>query len=371
MQVALDARTLSEHFPGISRYIFNLVSFLSFSDEVSLKVLVNRENQDHRLGQLQERGNIRLIPVRSSVFSLRQQLEIPRLLNREAAEVYHSSYFMMPYHFSRTPSIVTVYDIIPLINPTWFRQKTRIPYWIGMFLALKSVSRVLTVSNCSRRDIVGRFPFIQDRIDVIHPGIDSVFRPSEPREVERVRKRYELDKPYILNVGSNRPHKNLGILLEAFCPLARQYPGLQLVLAGIWDSKHGDLSKRIRELNVENEVKLLGRIPDVDLPPLYSGALSFVFPSLYEGFGLPVVEAMACGTPVACSRLGALEEVAGDAALFFDASCVDSVRLAIDTVISDSELRKRLIASGNQRAEYFDWKRSRNQIVEIYQEVIV
>jgi alpha-1,3-rhamnosyl/mannosyltransferase len=182
-----------------------------------------------------------------------------------------------------------------------------------------------------------------------------------------VRDSHGLPERYILYLGSNKPHKNLVRLVEAWAVLQPQ--PLPLVVAGFWDARYPGPRQHAEELGIE-EVIWLGPVPEQDLPALYTGATLFVFPSLYEGFGLPVLEAMACGTPVACSDSSSLPEVAGDAAILFDSTDVGDMAEAIGLLLGNPDLRQRLAKAGLQRAKRFSWQRTAKETLEVYRHVL-
>jgi glycosyltransferase involved in cell wall biosynthesis len=192
-----------------------------------------------------------------------------------------------------------------------------------------------------------------------------------PVEVQPVLERYQLSQPYILYVGSIEPRKNLLRLLQAYARLRKDLPGWKLVLVGARNAwKSTPISEEMRKLNLAPWVQLTGYIPEEDLPALYNGAGLFAFPSLYEGFGLPVLEAMACGTPVITSNVSSLPEVAGDAALLVDPYNVEEIAAAMVNVLSDQELSEDLHRRGLERSKEFSWERTAQQTLEVYKKVL-
>jgi alpha-1,3-rhamnosyl/mannosyltransferase len=180
-----------------------------------------------------------------------------------------------------------------------------------------------------------------------------------------VRRKYDLPERYLLYVGSNKPHKNLPALVDAYARLGDTPP---LLLAGTQDPRYPQVGRRVEQLGLENRVRILGAIPEEDLPALYGNALALVFPSLYEGFGLPPLEAMACGAPVACSDIPSLREAAGQAALWFDPSSPDSIASALEKILDDQELRAALRASGLRRAAELTWDLAAQKTLDVFRE---
>jgi len=189
-------------------------------------------------------------------------------------------------------------------------------------------------------------------------------KPQILKTVAEARARYGLPERYLLYLGSNKPHKNLRRLVEAWARLQPQ--SMPLVIAGAWDGRYPEARQRAAALSLEGQVRWLGPVPETDLPALYSGSLLFVFPSLYEGFGLPVLEAMACGTPVVCSNSSSLPEVAGDAALLVDPMNTEELVTAVRTALENESLRQDMTEKGLKRAQGFSWLQTAQRTLEVY-----
>ena len=232
---------------------------------------------------------------------------------------------------------------------------------------------VLADSLATREDLVRYYHLAPEKIRVVYPGRDETLTPvTDPTLLAAVRARYDLQQPYLLYVGTLHPRKNLVRLVQAFARLlsrpAAGSPRPLLVLAGQKGWLYAEIDEAVRRLGLEGHVRLPGYVPDEDLPALLSGALAFVFPSLYEGFGLPVVEAMACGTPVVCSRVSSLPEVAGDAALLVDPLEVEAIAAVLARVVGDEGLRRELIERGFERARQFSWQRCARETLDALEE---
>jgi glycosyltransferase involved in cell wall biosynthesis len=242
----------------------------------------------------------------------------------------------------------------------------------------RAASRVVADSEATQRDLMHCYRIPEERIHVVYPGRDESLAPIvEPAALSRVRVRYGLSDSYLLYVGTLHPRKNLVRLVQAFAVLLRSSfsipeplsSGLQLVLAGQKGWLYDELFAQVRELGLAERVVLTGYVPDADLPALLSGALAFVFPSLYEGFGLPVLEAMACATPVVCSNVSSLPEVAGDAALLVDPLDTESLAEAMGRIVTDEGLRGDLVERGFRQIRGFSWRRCAREILQILEEV--
>jgi len=368
MRIALDLRTATDHFPGIGRYAKNLagamVPLLGEADQV---LFICQPGQSILPKSRESTGERVLVAeVPSSPFSLSQQWAVPAVLRRYGASLYHSLYYLMPYG-PRVPTVVTIYDLIPLRMPYHVPPPTRILFRVFVKMALRTACHVVVISEATRRDLLARYRLPGERVTVIPLAVDPAFRP-QPREVVRALcARFDLPDRYVLYVGSNKPHKNLVRLVEAWVRMQpRSFP---LVIAGYWSDAHPEVGRRIEELGLGSAVRLVGPVREEDLPALYSGALLFAFPSEYEGFGLPVLEAMACGVPVVAANVSSLPEVAGDAALFVDPRDLDALAQGMDDLVGNEGLRKHLAEKGLERAREFSWERCAEQTLRVYERV--
>jgi alpha-1,3-rhamnosyl/mannosyltransferase len=360
----LDARTATPHFPGIGRYAINLARAMTplLAPGERLTIL---HDPAHRL-PLAVSAAVQMLPVGVSPFSLAQQWELPRLLRHLGADLYHSAYFLMPYAPlpEKVPTLLTVYDLIPLLLPRQSTLRARLLARWATRLALRAARRVIAISEATRRDFLAHFRLQPEKIQAIPLAADPSFCPQPPEAVAAVRARHRLPDSYVLYLGSNKPHKNLERLIEAWALLRLR--SMPLVIAGAWDNRYREVKQRATALGLERQIHWLGSLPEADLPALYGGALLFVFPSLYEGFGLPVLEAMACGTPVVCSNSSSLPEVAGDAALLTDPLDTEKLAMALRTAIEDEHLRQELRERGLRRAQDFSWSRTARLTLETY-----
>jgi glycosyltransferase involved in cell wall biosynthesis len=239
----------------------------------------------------------------------------------------------------------------------------------------RTADRILADSEATRNDLIHYYRVPEDKIAVVYPGRDETLVPvTDPRRLEEVRARYTLSESYFLYVGTLHPRKNLVRLVQAFARLPdamqARLPDLQLVLAGQKGWLCEEIFAEVRRLDVENRVLLTGYVPDEDLPALLSGALAFVFPSLYEGFGLPVLEAMACGTPVICANTSSLPEVAGDAALLVDPLDTSDIAAALARVVIDGNVRHALAGAGFRRVQQFSWRRCAQETLRVLEDAV-
>jgi glycosyltransferase involved in cell wall biosynthesis len=272
----------------------------------------------------------------------------------------------------RCRSVVTIHDCIHLMFPQYLPGRLAYSYArSSISQAARRATRVLTVSESSKRDILRFVDIPADRIDVIYNAYDERFG-VEPREedVVRVRERYQLHDEFVLYAGNVKPHKNLERLIEAFDLVRRRgLEHLKLVLIGDEISRYAGIRRAVHFHQLHKYVRFLGYLPEETLAVMYRLAGVFVFPSLYEGFGLPPLEAMASGTPVVTSNLSSLPEVAGDAAVLVDPYQPEAIADGIERVLCDERLRRELRARGLARARQFSWEASVWRVREIYGEV--
>ncbi len=367
MPVVLDARTATDHFPGIGRYVVSLSRALTrIAPDLDLTLLYNPTANATRttLPDLP-----RLVCV-ASPFSIQQQWIVPTILRQARAKLYHSPYYLMPY-LPNVPSVITCYDLIPLIHPEYYTVSQGLIYRLAHYLALRAAHVILAISEATKADLVRIFHVDPRRVLVTPLAADASFAPCSRVQVDALRLKYALPERYGLYLGSNKPHKNLMRLVQAWKMAngKRQISNTQLVIAGQWDERYPEARRLAEELGLKDQVIFAGAVEENDLPALYNGATLFVFPSLYEGFGLPVLEAMACGTPVVCSNASSLPEVAGEAASLVDPLQTDALAGAISRILHDQELRQAMRQKGLMQATQFSWQRTAQTTWQIYGKV--
>ena len=368
MRIAIDARKLRDY--GIGTYIRNLVRHLARIDQSTEYVLIVQPADieiDAELGP-----NFRTVADWSRSYSIREQFTIPLDLRREAVDLFHAPHYVLP-PLTPCKSVVTIHDCIHLRFPQYLPSRLGYVYArSSLWVATHRATRVLTVSETSKRDILRYFRVPESKIDVIHNAIDERLGEAPSAEdVAQVRERYQLNDPFVLYAGNIKPHKNLERLIESFHTLRRG--GLEqakLLIIGDEVSKYATLRRAVHQHKLHKHVRFLGFVPDKTLASLYRLASVFVFPSLYEGFGLPPLEAMAAGTPVITSNVSSLPEVVGDAAILIDPYEPDEIAHAMRRVLTDEALRDDLRARGLARVKEFSWDRSVRRVREIYGEVL-
>ncbi len=310
-------------------------------------------------------------------------IPFPRLwthfrLGRELAAAPPDTLFI-PAHvlplFHPAASVVTIHDLGYLYFPETHPLKSRLYLDLSTRFSAKKARQIIAVSQATRQDLIRHYHISPEKIKVIYHGYDhEFFQPvSGVAELEAIRSRYKIQPgPYLLFVGTIQPRKNLARLLEAFASLIQdpdfetgETGNLQLILAGQPGWLRESILKKVAGLQLENRVNLVGYIPDEDLPGLISGAAAFILPSLYEGFGMGVIEAMACGCPVICSNAGSLPEVAGQAALFHHPLDTAALAYQIKRLFKSPGLREELIRQGFIQARKFSWEKCAAETLDL------
>lgn len=368
MRIALDARKLRDF--GIGTYIRNVLLGLARLDQETEYILLCKPEDVDAMPVLGP--NFRVVPERARLYSFGEQIRLPMALARERVHLLHEPHYTLP-PATRCRSVVTIHDCIHLMFPRDLPNRLAYAYARGsIWSAAKRADRVLTVSEASKRDILRFVDVPPEKVSVIHNAIDERFlQPPDEAHMDRVRQRYQLNHPFVLYAGNIKPHKNVERLIDAF---GRARSGgledLRLVIVGDEISKYPGLRQAVHRHRLDKHVRFLGFQPQETLASFYRLARAFVFPSLYEGFGLPPLEAMACGTPVITSNLSSLPEVAGGAALLVDPYDPDDIADAIRRAVTDDDLRATLTAKGRARARDFSWGQSVSAIHRIYMEVL-
>jgi glycosyltransferase involved in cell wall biosynthesis len=266
----------------------------------------------------------------------------------------------------RVPTVLTVHDLIFRLFP---EHHKRLNYWYlnaAMPLYCSRASAIIAVSEATKRDLMMLYGLDPDKITVVHEAAASHFARIPPARVEEVRARYHLPDRYLLHVGTIEPRKNLNRLLEAVHRLREAGEDIHMVVVGSKGWLFEGFFQALEELDLGDAVTLPGYVPDADLPAIYSGARLVAVPSLYEGFGLPVLEAMACGVSVVCSHASSLPEVGGDAARYFDPTDIAAMADAIMAVWRDETLREDMRRRGLARAAQFSWERTADDTLAVY-----
>jgi glycosyltransferase involved in cell wall biosynthesis len=375
VHVVLDARYIARRQSGVGAYAQRLISGLAAIDSANrYTCLVAADGPGLPVSQ----PNVAAWRTRVSFEDhLRGDLwllgYLPLRLRALRTDVYHGPAVFLPHVKLGYRTVVTIHDLVSFLFPETVPRKYSLYMRLMTRLAVRSADRIIAVSRATQTDLEEILGVARDKIVVIHEAVGPEFaQPVAPEAVEAVVRRYGLRPPYCLFVGNLEPRKNLPGLIQAFADVRRRLAPsarAQLVLAGTRAWLHGGIFRAVEQHGLGDDVAFTDYVPIADLPALYAGATCFVFPSLYEGFGLPVLEAMAAGAPVVAARAGSIPEVAGDAALLVDARAPGELAAAIEAVLTDATLRERLAALGRARAAMFEWDTVARRTLAVYQAV--
>jgi len=386
MHLVLDTRWIFDAISGIGVHTRELVRHLPAHLDALDRVTLLFETEALRDRLAAETGHA----FESAIIgygpnSLANQRQLPRDLagfgeQAKAAEsdtIYHGTNYMLPLLGRLPRTVLTVHDLIPLMVPNYAprSRKSKIPFLFPAVLkrCIGRAEAVIAVSENTKRDLAAKLGVADEKIHVIYNGFHQV-APADASDADADAKAGAKDlPPFILSVGRRDPYKNLVLLVDAFANLLRNNPddtvGLQLRVIGPEDPRYPEAPARVHELGLAERVLFLGSVDDATLLDHYRQARLLAFPSSYEGFGLPVLEAMACGTPVVCARSSSLPEVAGEAAVYVPPNDQADLERAMALVLSDEELRKSLISKGLAQTTRFSWDRAAAETAKVYRDL--
>ena len=373
MRVAIDYAAAVHQGAGVGRFVRSLVdAMVDLDPETFFILFYGQEGPRKEVAVAPTGKNVELRPLWLSQRTLnvlwyKLGLPVPVDALTGPADVFHFPDFVLP-PVRRGATVVTVHDLSFMLVPECADERLRGHLERVVPISVREADYVTADSENTRNDLMTLLDVPPERVEVVYSGVDRRFRPiADEAAHEAARRKYGLNFPFMLYVGTIEPRKNLRRLLKAY-RIFRQQGRAQhkLVLAGGLGWLYQDILHDVEELVAEQEVVYLGRIPDDDLPVLYSLSDAFVFPSLYEGFGLPPLEAMACGTPVICSNTSSLPEVVGDAGILVPPEDVDGLALAMGALLNEPERRAVLGRRALERAQQFTWEAAAERVLSIY-----
>lgn len=360
MNLIIDGRMIEKELHGIGRYTYELVRRLVKEENVNIKLLTNNETISKEiLGE----NNIEYIRIKSKFLSPFEVFELPIVINKYSKDhIFHSPSFSAS-PFIKNKSVITIHDLNHLKLPQYYSKFHKYYYkFIVRPFSLKC-EKILTVSNFSKMEIVEWLKCSPNNVVVTYNGIDKKFKKIDNvKELEHIKNKYSLPDKFILYVGNLKPHKDVKTLIKSIEGL-----NLNLVISG----KSNELIDRTIEVSdLKEYVKFIGYIDDNDLPKIYNLADLFVFPSLYEGFGLPPLEAMASGCPTIVSSAACLQEVVGDNKFVFKMEDYEELSKKINEVMDNEKYRNDLIDIGINRAKLYSWDKCYNETLEVYKNIL-
>jgi len=370
LHIAIDAHSVGTGLAGNETYITNLIEALAALDTANRYTLyVTKRSAVERFARRWPHVSVRRTLPHTPV--IRIPFTFPLELRRHPADALHVQFTAPP--FVPCPVIATIHDLTFEHLPETFKRRS----WMQLRLTVRRTARtaahIITPSEFTRRDLIETYHVAPERISVTPYAAASHFRPAPVEAVAEVKRRYGIGGDYLLAVGSIQPRKNLVRLIRAYSDLRRtrsqaKLPRLVLVGKRAW--LYGETLRAVEQSGVASEVIFTGYVPEHDLPALYTGALCFVYPSYFEGFGLPPLEAMACGVPVIAGDRTSLPEVVGDAGLLVNPFDEDAIGAGLARLIDDEVLRADLRTRGQARAALFNWRETARQTLAVYQRTI-
>lgn len=371
MRIGIDTRGLSrfDNKAGLYQYVYNLVANLLSIDSSNDYALLSTLRGFRGDGNIDKRHLYRFSGRLSDLMLERLSIPVEFLMGK--IDIFHGPSFFIPNHI-RSKSVVTIHDLMMLRHPEFLTQDMANAFKKKIYSAIRKFDTIISVSNFTKSEIIDLLNIPERRIRVIYNGIDSKFRPiNDKTQLNSIKAKYGINgKGYLLFVGNIETKKNIDRLVHAYALLRKETDCQHsLVIAGNRAWHFETVRETVRKFSIEEDVLFLGVVHDEDLPCLYSGAEVFVFPSLYEGFGIPVIEAMACGTPVISSNNSSVPEIAGGAAILVNPTSVSEISEAMYNVLSDSRLRQQLVEKGFRRAKDFSWEKTARETLKLYHEL--
>jgi glycosyltransferase involved in cell wall biosynthesis len=364
IKIGIDIRELEKgKLTGIGRFLIEFLKEAKNYKEFKF-ILFGNQDTDFSNDSLE---SYEKIGINEKLTFLWDQFKLKNALKENKIDLFFSPYYKAPL-FSEIPLIISLFDLIYFkVEP--YKNQLNNKFYIKYFINLvaKKAIKIITISNDTQNDLIKLLNLPKEKIKVVYLSVSENFYHRGLQEIEGIKKKYNINKKYILYIGNSNPHKNLTRLVEAYTLLPdKTKKEYELVLAGVGNFFNSQLSTCC--LTTLNS-KLLGFVPDQDLPALYSGAELFVFPSLYEGFGLPPLEAMACGCPVASSNTSCMPEILGEACVYFDPFSPEEMSLVIHRILNDSGLAGVLKTKGLARAAVYDPEKTCSGIIKVMESV--
>lgn len=367
MKIGIDARMYGAGFTGIGRYTAELIAHLARLDQGNEYVLFMRKEAFDQFQLPNER--FKKVLADFPHYSLGEQIGFNRLLKAEKLDLVHFTHFNAPVFYDQ-PFVVTIHDLTLSFFPG--KKMNRFFHRWAYHWVIKNVTKkakkIIAVSKNTQKDLVETLHVPLEKIEVIYNGVSPQFGHTKATPRADLVKKYDLNKSFFLYTGVWRDHKNVVGLIRAFAAFNQEMnQEYQLVITGAPSEVYHEVPDVVQELNLQNTVRLVGLVPEGDLYGLYKSALAYVFPSFYEGFGLPPLEAMQCGIPTLVSNTSCIPEICGEGnALYFDPYDLKDMQAKMKQMAQDSSLRQKLIENGKQRVTFFSWEKMTQQVLNLY-----
>ncbi len=374
MTIAIDYTPANEQGGGIGRYVRELVAALMRLDRTTPYRLFVAGASQQQLTQ-QTAANFRwrstrLTPRMLARLWQRLHLPIPVETFTGSVDLFHATDFVLPPTYRKTRTLLTVHDLSFVRVPQAASPRLKAYLDVVVPRSVERADHVLADSQATKDDLIALYGTAENKITVLLSGVDARFQRDTQQDAA-LRTKYRIgEQPYVFTIGTVQPRKNYSRLIRALAHLRSRGNDLTLVIAGGRGWLEDEMYATLRDTHMQDYVRFIGFADELDLPGLYSAACCLAFPSLYEGFGLPVLEAMACGIPVMTSNLSSLPEVAGDAALLVNPLDQDEINYTLERLVNDATLRAELVARGTARAQQFTWEAAAKQLQHTYQTLL-
>lgn len=363
---------MDEFSGGIGVYTYQIIKNLNEIDDENKYHLIHYSKNDL---DVYNHNNEIIISKNRFIkgwgsFMFWRYFTLPRKLKTYSLDMVHDPYELGPFTFSQPyQKVITVHDLTPLIFPKLFKKMDVILHRLLLKKTIDRADKIITVSYHSKNDLIKYLNVPEDKIEVIYNGKGESFQPMNKEEIDDINKKYQLPHEFILSVGGLHPIKNIPRLLQAYNLALKDGLKHKLVIVGNPMDRSHEIFRTLKVLGIEEKVIFTGPVSEKDLVALYNAADLFVYPCLYAGFGLPPLEAMACGTPVITSNNSSLPEVVGDAGLFINPYNTKELAQSINSLLGEEKTRKKLIKKGLKRSELFKWSDTAIKTLEVYEEV--
>ena len=379
MRIGIDIRNIGKQRTGDEAVFFNLVKNLAKIDDRNEYFLFTDILDENVLAEISQKfeisgnPNFKIIPLKSPNKFCWNLRTLPNYLKKNPVDVYHTQY-ITPFFVSKNIKIIThVHDVSFLAYPEFIKKSDLFFLKLLIPKSLKRADKVIAVSEFTKKEIIKYYGIDSEKIEVVYNAASEEFLQSDysGEELFAIRRKYNLPEKYILYIGTMQPRKNIPMLIGAFAEIKKSIPEIRLVLAGNINAHNfdGRIEKEIKRLNLSNEVIFPGFVEEKDKSALFQLAEVFVFPSLYEGFGIPILEAMSMKLPVLSSNIPVHIEIAEEASLYFDPLRLDDFSEKLYNSLTDQNLREKSIYLGYQRAMLFSWEKSAEKVLNIYKSI--
>lgn len=373
IKIGLNARYLQRRMTGIERYISELIKNVTLIDDTKQFVLFfcgHEPIPDLKLSKNVSTYISRKNTKNRSLRIIWEQFLLAKELKENQISLFHGPSFVAPL-LKPCKYVVTVHDLSYYLFPKSLTGITRLYFSVFLPYSLKKADKIIADSHSTKKDIMRLFRISETKIKVIHLGIDKLYTSvKNKRFLGEIKTKYNLPQKFILFTGMLSPRKNLPRMLRAFSSIKKNGWPHKFVIVGAKGWLYDSIFAQVKKLNLEKEVIFTEYVPDKDLPAFYTLADLFMFSTLYEGFGLPILEAMACGCPVVTSTTSSMPEVAGKAALLVNPRDTKAIADAIESILRDKKLRNKLIKRGFRQIQNFSWKKTAKETLKIYEEVL-